>query len=1071
MNPIIVGMGISSAAIMAGTLLYLASLRDAGPGLYKWAMGLAFLALNGVAFILMREAAGERGALLMSQALHLGGALLILAGTRSFSGKDSMRLVAAAGTVSLLTLLAVASVPAISPPVGRLLFQVVGGIVLLLAAADMLRSGIGPRESNLFVGGVLAVWGIVTGLLAPTLETVDAHWGVFADQALGWMTAVGLIILALRRQSTDLERAREDARRAGREASEHAEHVRNILDALPDGVMVVDGKGLIRDFNPSAEGIFGYETDQVVGRDAGLLLPVKGGGASPGGLVALLGGRPDGASPRGETLYGLRRDGTRVPVELSVNKTELGGEMLLIGLVRDISDTLMAGRLDNFLHSLDRRVLHGRSPEDLDTDICEEACAAFDLPLCTLLSWDGAGLEFRAAAGVLDPEAVATALTDILRRPDAIAPLVEAIQAASVRVITGSAAGRIVRLMSGRFDWVIVMPLHQQGEVSGVLMAIGRADQPEEELVDRLETLGARVGAARQSVHDQRQLRLQGTAMAAAANAIFITDRDGRIEWVNEAFTRLSGFPAQEAIGKDPSLLRSGVQDEETYQRLWDTIRRGDIWRGEMVERRKDGSLYTVDQTVAPILDDSGEIAHFVAVHEDVTERKRAEERILYLSNYDSLTRLPNRVLFRDHLYQSVSHARQTRGALAVLFIDLDRFSRVNDTLGHHVGDQLLMIVASRINAAAAQYAETIARIGGDEFAIIQSRLPNADAAGALARRVVEAVNQPTDLDGIEVRVGANVGIAIFPQDGEDPDHLIKNADMAMYRAIRSETESIFFFSNDMNDEARIRLSLEGDLRKALNNGDLSLFYQPQIDVKTRKVVGCEALLRWNHPEHGAISPARFIPVAEDSGLILPIGEWVLEQALRQSRAWRDAGLPDITMAVNISAVQFRQQGLVGRVRQTIESCGVDPRRVELELTESMLMQDAREAVQVLTTLSDLGAQLAIDDFGTGYSSLSYLKQFPVDKLKLDQSFVRHLNTDPNDAVIARATINLGHSLGLEVIAEGVETEEQYDYLRAEGCDVIQGYLFGRPMPNEDMAALLARQGAASASAVSGIVG
>jgi diguanylate cyclase (GGDEF)-like protein/PAS domain S-box-containing protein len=561
-----------------------------------------------------------------------------------------------------------------------------------------------------------------------------------------------------------------------------------------------------------------------------------------------------------------------------------------------------------------------------------------------------------------------------------------------------------------------------------------------------------------QQVLDQQRLRLQSTAMAAAANAIFITDRDGHIEWVNEAFTRLSGYPAEEVIGKTPAFLKSGAQDPETYQRLWETITDGSVWRGEMVERRQDGTLYTVDQTVAPILDESGTIAHFVAIHEDVTERKRAEERILYLSNYDTLTRLPNRVLFRDHLYQAVSKARTDHSALAVMFIDLDRFSRVNDTLGHEVGDQLLMTVASRINAVAAPFSETVARIGGDEFAIIQSNLSNAETAATLARKIIEEVAKPVDLDGIDVRVGANVGIAIFPQDGEDPDHMIKNADMAMYRAIRSETESYCFFSNDMNAEARIRLSLEGDLRRALDNGDLTLYFQPQVNVKTRKLMGVEALLRWTHPEQGPISPARFIPVAEDSGLILPIGDWVLQEAMRQRQAWTDMNLPPVTMAINISAVQFRQQDLVARVRHIAEQTGVDPRQIELELTESMLMQDAREAVAVLSSLSEMGAQLAIDDFGTGYSSLSYLKQFPVDKLKLDQSFVRHMTSDHNDAVIAHATINLGHSLGLEVIAEGVETEDQYAYLLAEGCDVIQGYLFGRPVPASGIEDLLTRQ-------------
>lgn len=1041
---------------MAGTLFYLATLRDAGPGLHKWGVGIFLLGVHEVAFLLFSDETAHLD-LLAAQAAHLLGAAFLLSGTRSFNGKGLSAVSLMTGVVFLVAFFLISDFFNFPLEAVSTVLYVVAGAVIVVAGFDMLRSRIEPRESTIFVGSILGVWGVVTIVMPLLLQVEGGAWGVLVDLVFGQLVAVGLIVLALRRQSLDLEEARENARISGQEAEEQAAHVRKVLDGLPDGVVVVDGDGRVRDFNPSAEQIFGYAAEDVIGRDAGLLLPAKSSPQAQGGLLLHLSQGAPSMVP-GAPFVGVRRDGSRVPLDLTVNTTELGGEVLAIGLLRDITQRLLTSRLNDFFNSLDRKVLHGRSPEDLDKDICEEACAAFDLPLCALLAWEQAELSYRAAAGVNDPEAVASAIQDLVARPDVVAPLLDAARTGKLLVVNGEAAPKIVRMLPGAYEWVVAIPLHQQSKVSGLLIAAGRSDQSIEEMLDRLETMGGRVGAARQFVQDQRQLRLQGTAMAAAANAIFITDQDGHIEWVNDAFTRLSGYAAEEAIGQTPKLLHSGAQEAETYHRLWDTIKRGEVWRGEMVERRKDGSLYTVDQTVAPISDEMGRIAHFVAIHEDVTERKKAEERIRYLSNYDSLTRLPNRVLFRDHLYQAVSHARQTRGALAVMFIDLDRFSRVNDTLGHDVGDQLLMIVASRINAAAAPYAETIARIGGDEFAIIQTRLPNADAAAALAQRVEEAVNQPTDLDGIEVRVGANVGIAIFPQDGEDPDHLIKNADMAMYRAIRSETESMFFFSNEMNDEARLRLSLEGDLRKALSQGHLRLFYQPQIDVATRRIIGCEALLRWNHPEKGMISPARFIPVAEDSGLILPIGEWVLEQALQQARAWQDAGLPEITMAVNISAVQFRQQGLVERVRDAVESSGISADRLELELTESMLMQDAHEAVQLLKSLSDLGAQLAIDDFGTGYSSLSYLKQFPVDKLKLDQSFVRHMVEDHNDAVIARATIMLGHSLGLEVIAEGVETEEQYEYLRAEGCDVVQGYLFGRPMPGDDLAALLKAQ-------------
>lgn len=608
-------------------------------------------------------------------------------------------------------------------------------------------------------------------------------------------------------------------------------------------------------------------------------------------------------------------------------------------------------------------------------------------------------------------------------------------------------------------DGITAVPLHAQNEVVGVIMLAGDPAHLARPDAARMVRAGGRLGSAFQIVRDQERLRLQGTAMAAAANAIFITDVNGRIEWVNDAFTRLSGYASADVLGKTPAVLKSGVQSADTYANLWQTVKSGQVWRGELVERRKDSTLYTVDQTVAPITNEHGEITHFVAIHEDVTERKRAEERIRYLANYDTLTRLPNRVLFRDRLHQAVTHARRMQKALAVMFVDLDRFSRINDTLGHAAGDELLSTMAERIQLVAED-ADTVARIGGDEFAVIQSNLPNAEAAAVLAKKVVDAVGTTVDMDGHEIHLSANVGIAIFPQDGDDPDHLIKNADMAMYRAIRSETASYYFFSSEMNAEAKVRLGIEGDLRRAVERDELTLYYQPQISVATGRIVGVEALLRWQHPEQGMISPARFIPVAEDSGLILPIGDWVMSEAMRQCREWVDEGLPPITVAMNISAVQFRQDGIIERVKRLIDYHQVDPTSLEMELTESMLMQDARQSIELLTDLSDLGIQLAIDDFGTGYSSLSYLKQFPVDKLKVDQSFVRHITTDMNDAVIARATINLGHSLGLRVVAEGVEDLETFNYLRGEMCDVAQGYYFGRPMPAAEIAALLRREAA-----------
>ena len=570
-----------------------------------------------------------------------------------------------------------------------------------------------------------------------------------------------------------------------------------------------------------------------------------------------------------------------------------------------------------------------------------------------------------------------------------------------------------------------------------------------------LYVIARRLSSMAQLCHETGFLRLQSAAMSVAANAIFITGQDGRIAWANEAFTRLSGFSGEEVRGKTPHVLFSGHQDPKTYADLWSTLKRGDVWRGELVERRKDGSLYTVQQTVTPMREPDSDAVYYVAVHEDISARKRAEERIRYLSNYDMLTRLPNRILFRDRLHQAVALARRVKGSVSVLFLDLTQFSRVNDTLGHDIGDQILMTVGSRINAAVVDEVDTVARMGGDEFAIIQSGGNGAEAAASLAVRLARIVETPVEMNGTSVSLRATVGIAMYPEDGADPDGLIKAADLAMHRVAPSEGEAYRFFSNEINDEAQIRLDLEADLRRALERGELLNHYQPQYDV-TGTLVGMEALVRWQHPTRGLVPPGQFIAVAEDSGLIAPLGEEVLHRALDDLVAWRDAGLPLVPVAVNISVVQFRDGGLVTRLRDAVESRGLPPSALDLELTESVLMGEHAGAVGFLTRLADAGFRIAIDDFGTGYSSLSYLKRFPVRKLKIDQSFVRNINEDRNDTILVSAIINLGHSLGMLVIAEGVETEAQFTHLRSVGIDVLQGYLLGRPMPEEQMRALMA---------------
>lgn len=456
------------------------------------------------------------------------------------------------------------------------------------------------------------------------------------------------------------------------------------------------------------------------------------------------------------------------------------------------------------------------------------------------------------------------------------------------------------------------------------------------------------------------------------------------------------------------------------------------------------GRRRRVEQHAAPLYGHDGRIRSILAVVRDISERADAESQVHYLAHYDLLTGLPNRALFRDRLLQAMAQAKRSDTLIAVMFLDIDDFKDVNDTLGHAVGDQLLKEIAQRIRSCMREY-DTVARFGGDEFGIIQTDVQTVEAAADLAERVLGMLGEPFHIEGHEIHSGASVGMTIYPFDDAQADALLRNADMAMYKAKREGRNRFQFYVAELNEMVQRRAALERDLRIALQKQQFRLHYQPQLDLATGRIVGVEALLRWRHPERGEISPAEFIPVAESSGLIMPIGDWVLRTACREARAWQDAGLPPVRVAINLSAMQFRHRNLLDTITAALAESGLEPRWLEVELTESLIMRDVRATIDTLQHLHELGVQIAVDDFGTGYSSLSYLTRFPVSKIKLDKSFVR--DVDKRDgAAIARTVIALGHSLNMKVMAEGVETEYQLRFLREHACNEVQGYYFSRPM-------------------------
>jgi diguanylate cyclase (GGDEF)-like protein/PAS domain S-box-containing protein len=672
-----------------------------------------------------------------------------------------------------------------------------------------------------------------------------------------------------------------------------------------------------------------------------------------------------------------------------------------------------------------------------------------------------------------------------------------------------------------------------------------------------------------------KQLRLQSAALEAAVNAIVIADRDGSIVWVNQAFTAMTGYSKEEVLGKNPRLLKSGEQPESYYAKLWSTILSGEVWRGEIVNRRKDGTIYTEEMTITPVTQKVGTVVetHFVAIKQDISERKQvehalrcaeekyrtifedavvgifqttpdgrplninramaemhgydspkqllaevsnmalqlfvdptrmdalrrmlgkesvvrgaevevykrdhkkkwvlmnlravrdasgkivlhegtaeditdrkvAEERVRFLAHFDPLTGLPNRNLLQDRLSQALAGARRRQDKVAVLFLDLDQFKTVNDSLGHSLGDLLLQDVAERLKAGSREL-DTVARLGGDEFVLILTTVKDLADVAVAAERFVELMTEEFVVQGHPLNISCSLGISIFPEDGSDCEALIKNADAAMYCAKENGRNTFRFFTEDINVEVAERLTLENSLRLALKKNELFLMYQPQMDIATGRITGLEALLRWQHPDLGLVPPDKFIRIAENSGLIVPIGLWVLRTACSQARKWQDEGLLSVPVAVNVSAVQFRQRGFCELIRKVLHDVGLAPRYLELELTETLLLSSAEVTLSVLQELKSMGLSLAIDDFGTGYSSLSYLKRFPVSKLKIDRSFVRDIAVNPDDAAIATAIISMAKSLRLKVIAEGVENESQMSFLRTHQCDEIQGYYFSKPL-------------------------
>ncbi len=548
----------------------------------------------------------------------------------------------------------------------------------------------------------------------------------------------------------------------------------------------------------------------------------------------------------------------------------------------------------------------------------------------------------------------------------------------------------------------------------------------------------------------EERVRVLSLAIEQSPVSVVITDREGMIGYVNPKFEKATGYPSAEALGRPIDFIHSKDAGEGTYRAMWETLRKGQEWRGEFCNQRRDGQLFWEYATVSPMEDAAGTITNFVAVKEDITARRSYEERLLRQANFDDLTGLPNRLLMLDRLEQGIAVAHRRNTQTSLLYIDLDRFKNVNDSLGHAAGDFLLKEAAARLTLCVRE-GDTLARMGGDELVIILPGVDDGVAVQKVADRVVETFSLPFILSGQEHFVTASIGISLFPSDGTDGQVLLRNAELSMYKAKEQGRGRYQFFTRELNERMQERLQLEGQLRGAAGRGELYLNYQPLYDVRTTSVVGMEALVRWQRGVDTLLQPGSFIPLAEEVGLIGEIGDWVVATACHQATGLFHGKRKDLRVAVNVSPRQLLGPGFGDWVRRQLDESGLSPEQLELEITESVVMDDSVETGTTLRKLCDLGVRLSIDDFGTGYSSLGYLQRYPFDTLKIDRSFVSGVVSDPNTARLVETIVTMAHGLGLETVAEGVETAEQLDFLRKCDCDLVQGFLLGRPMPLENL--------------------
>ena len=846
---------------------------------------------------------------------------------------------------------------------------------------------------------------------------------------------------------------------------------KSIVDSTDDAIISETLSGIITSWNPAAEKMFGYAASEVVGKSVQVIIPPERHDEESQILAKI---------SRGERVDHLEtvrvcKDGRSITISATVSpiRDEDGNIIGASKISRDITVRMRAERdLANTTRALrtlsacSAALIHAVDEAELLDMLCRLIVEIGGYRMAWVgwaendgekivrpAAWFGSGTDY------LSQVKITWADDEWGRGPTGTAIRCGVIQINQNYLTNPAVVIWRPRAIEHGYQASIALPLKfSAGDLGALTIYAAECDAFDSAEVQLLNELTDNVAYGIDAMRNRTEklaladrIRKLSLAVEQSPESVAITDLDGRIEYVNETFLLNTGYTREEVIGHNPRILQSGKTPPETYVGLWQALQAGQVWKGELYNKRKDGSEYIELAIISPIRNAAGAITHYVGVKEDITAKKQSEERIHRLAYYDSLTNLPNRRLLIERLQAALAANTQGDRLGALFYVDLDNFKTINDTLGHNLGDELLRQVAARLRETVAP-GDTVASLGGDDFIVLTSDLgPDPLQARARARefgdRLAACFHNPFMVDHTQCRTSPSIGVALFGQPQDTVEDLLKQVDMAMYQAKEAGRNAMRFFDAQMQAAVVAEATLEADLRTALRQGEFLLHYQIQVDGKG-KPIGAEALVRWQHPLRGLLAPAAFIASAEKTGLIVPIGAWVLETACAQLAAW--ASRPEmgqLSLAVNVSAKQFRQPDFVRRCLETFARTGVDANRLKLEPTESLLLEDVDDTIAKMSVLRAHGVRFALDDFGTGYSSLTYLRRLPLDQLKIDQSFVNDLPGEPNACVIARTIIALGQSLGLAVIAEGVETAEQRVFLAQNGCNLYQGYFFGRPLP------------------------